>query len=427
MTQNAPVTTSASTDSFNGPVGPVAPIAHAPKERLWTRSYVQICLANFLMCFAFYTLVPTLPFYLSEVFGAGRTTIGIILSCYTIAVLCVRPFAGWIADTFARKPLYVVAYFLFISFFVGYLAAGTLLIFGLLRVMHGLLFGMVTTTGNTLVIDIMPSSRRGEGLGYYGVMNNLAMSIGPMVGLFISSSGNYNLIFYAALASGAIGLLFASSVRAPRVVPKTGNRGASLDRFILRKGIPAALAMLPMAIPWGMTMTFIAMHAREIGLTANTGYFFTVMAAGLIISRIGSGKRVDRGEITQVIFQGMTIVFAGIVCEAFLGIAAGYSLTAGYALYFAAAFLIGFGYGTIFPASNTLFVNLAPNDRRATANATYLTGWDVGIGAGMFFGGRIAERWGLSTIYWVDIAVVAVAVVWFATFVIPHFHRNKLR
>ncbi len=95
----------------------------------------------------------------------------------------MRPFAGWIADTFARKPLYLVAYFLFISFFVGYLAAGTLLIFGILRVAHGLLFGMVTTTGNTLVIDIMPSSRRGEGLGYYGVMNNLAMSIGPMIGL----------------------------------------------------------------------------------------------------------------------------------------------------------------------------------------------------------------------------------------------------
>jgi MFS family permease len=399
----------------------------APKERLWTRSFVQICIANFLMCFAFYTLVPTLPFYLTEVFGADGTMIGIILSCYTLAVLCVRPFAGWIADTFARKPLYVAAYFLFISFFVGYLAAGTLLIFGLLRVMHGLLFGMVTTTGNTLVIDIMPSSRRGEGLGYYGVMNNLAMSVGPMVGLFISSSGNYDIIFYAALISGGIGLVFASSVMAPRVVPKTVNRGVSLDRFILRKGIPAALAMLPMAIPWGMTMTFIAMHAGEVGLTANTGYFFTVMATGLIISRIGSGKRVDRGQITQVILQGMLIVFVGIVCEAFLKIAAGHSVTAGYIVYFAAAFFIGFGYGTIFPASNTLFVNLAPNDRRATANATYLTGWDVGIGAGMFFGGRISERWGLATIYWIDIVVVALAILWFAFYVRPHFARNKLR
>jgi MFS family permease len=379
------------------------------------------------MCFAFYTLVPTLPFYLSEVFGAGRTTIGIILSCYTVAVLCVRPFAGWIADSFARKPLYILAYFLFISFFTGYLLAGTLLVFGLLRVFHGLLFGMVTTTGNTLVIDIMPSSRRGEGVGYYGVMNNLAMSVGPMIGLFISHRGNYDAIFYCALISGGIGLIFASAVRVGRVQPKTANRGVSLDRFFLKKGIPAALAMLPMAIPWGMTMTFIAMHAQELGLVANTGYFFTVMALGLIVSRIGSGRKVDRGEITGTILRGMIIVFAGIVCEALLAGATAQHLHLGYAVYFAAAFLIGFGYGTMFPANNILFVNLASNDRRATANATYLTGWDVGIGLGMFFGGRIAERWGFATIYWVDLGIAAVASVWFAFYVTPHFHRNKLR
>jgi MFS family permease len=379
------------------------------------------------MCFSFYTLVPTLPFYLEQHFGAGRTMIGIILSCYTLAVLCVRPFAGWIADTFQRKPLYMVAYFLFISMFVGYLVAGALLVFGLIRMMHGLTFGMVTTTGNTLVIDIMPSSRRGEGLGYYGVMNNLAMSVGPMIGLFILSSGNFDTIFYSSLISGGLGLVFASQVKVPRRELKRSTKGASSDRFILKKGLPAAGSMMLFSIPWGMTMTFIAMHAGELKLAINTGYFFTVMAVGLIISRIGSGKRVDRGEITQVIFQGMLIVFAGILCEAFLGLTAAHSMTGAAVLYFAAAFLIGFGYGTIFPASNTLFVNLAPNDRRATANATYLTGWDVGIGMGMFIGGRVAEKWGLGTIYYIDIALAAISIVWFALYVTPHFHRNKLR
>ncbi len=396
-------------------------------DKLWTRDYVTMCAANFLMAFAFYTLVPTLPFYLIDKFEAGKAVIGVIVSCYTIAVLCVRPFAGWIADTFSRKPIYIAAYFLFISLFVGYLVAGTLVMFGILRVMHGLALGVVGTTGNTLVIDIMPSSRRGEGLGYYGVMNNLAMSIGPMLGLFIASSGNYDSIFYTALVSGGIGLCFAVSVRAPRKIPRTSPMGASLDRFILRKGLPAAGAMMLFSIPWGMTMTFIAMHARELGLTANTGYFFTVMAVGLIVSRIGSGKRVDRGQITQVIFQGMVVVLVGILCEAGLAFAAGRGVVLGYGVYFAAALFLGFGYGTMFPASNTLFVNLAPNDRRATANATYLTGWDVGLGTGMFFGGRIAEHWGLESIYYVDIALALIAICWFRFYVAPHFHRNKLR
>jgi MFS family permease len=398
-----------------------------PKERLWTRNYVFICMANFLMCFAFYLLVPTLPFYLGDVFGAGKTTIGIILSCYTVAVLVVRPFSGWMADTFARKPLYLVVYFLFIAFFAGYLVAGTLVIFGVLRVIQGFTFGTVSTTGNTLVIDIMPSSRRGEGLGYYGVMNNLAMSVGPMTGLFISSTGNYEPIFYASLSSGGLGLLFAFLIMVERKVPKTQNKGWSLDRFFLKAGLPACFSLLFLAIPWGMTMTFIAMYAGELGLSHNSGFFFTVMAVGLIISRIGSGKSADRGRITQVIMQGMAVLSVGILCEAFLGMLAGWNMTAGYVAYFVAAFFIGYGYGTIFPAYNMMFVNLAPNDRRATANATYLTGWDVGMGLGMFFGGRIAERWSFGTLYFVDIALAAIAIVWFVTYVAPDFQRHKLR
>jgi MFS family permease len=331
------------------------------------------------------------------------------------------------ADTFARKPLYLVVYFLFIAFFAGYLVAGTLVMFGVLRVIQGFTFGTVSTTGNTLVIDIMPSSRRGEGLGYYGVMNNLAMSIGPMTGLFISTTGNYDIIFYASLVSGGLGLIFASLIKVERKVPKTQNKGWSLDRFFLKAGLPACFSLLFLAIPWGMTMTFIAMYAGELGLSHNSGFFFTVMAVGLIISRIGSGKRVDRGEITRVIMQGMAVLSVGILCEAFLGMLTGWSITAGYVAYFAAAFFIGFGYGTIFPAYNMMFVNLAPNDRRATANATYLTGWDVGMGLGMFFGGRIAEQWSFGTLYFVDIALAAVAIVWFITYVAPDFQRNKLR
>jgi MFS family permease len=310
---------------------------------------------------------------------------------------------------------------------VGYLVAGTLLVFGLLRVMHGLTLGVVSTTGNTLVIDIMPSSRRGEGLGYYGVMNNLAMSVGPMTGLFIASSGNYDMIFYMALASGGLGLVFASQIKTGQKVPKTETKGISFDRFILRKGLPAAGMMLLMSIPYGMTTTFIAMHAGEIGLSANSAYFFTVMAVGLVISRIGSGKKVDNGQITRVILQGILIGLAGIVCEALLVTSASYDITLGYILYFAAAFLMGFGYGSMFPAANTLFINLAPNNRRATANATYLNGWDVGIGLGMYVGGHVAERWGLGAIYYVDIPLAAIAVAWFTLYVTPHFNRNRLR
>ena len=99
------------------------------KDKLITPSYCLILAANFLLYFGFWLLLPVLPFYLSEVFNANNSTIGIVLSCYTIAALCVRPFSGYLLDTFARKPLYLLAYFIFTSVFAGYLFASTLTLF----------------------------------------------------------------------------------------------------------------------------------------------------------------------------------------------------------------------------------------------------------------------------------------------------------
>ena len=76
------------------------------KERLFTRSYLFILAANFLLFFGFWILIPVLPFYLREVYGCPAAMLGAILSCYTVSGLCVRPFSGYLMDKFPRKPLY---------------------------------------------------------------------------------------------------------------------------------------------------------------------------------------------------------------------------------------------------------------------------------------------------------------------------------
>ena len=227
------------------------------KERLVTPSYLLIIAANFLQYFGFWLLIPVLPFYLQEVFGADKTSIGAILSCYTVAALCMRPFSGYLLDTFSRKPLYLLAYFLFTTMFGGYMLAGTLTLFILFRIIHGFSFGMVTVSGNTIVIDIMPSSRRGEGLGYYGLANNTAMSIGPMAGLFLHESAvGYTWIFSCSLGACILGFLCAYLVKTP-YKPPVKREPISLDRFILLKGIPAGISLLLMSIPYGMTTNYV--------------------------------------------------------------------------------------------------------------------------------------------------------------------------
>ena len=402
-------------------------MANETQDKLFTRNYILVCLSAFLMSFSFFILVPTLPLYLKDTFGISQTLVGVVLSCYVIAVLSVRPIAGFVADTLPRKSVYVAAYAIFVASFTGYFfITQTLALFILLRIFHGFSFGMLTTAGNTLVIDVMPSSRRGEGLGYYGVTNNLAMAFGPMAGLFVISSGNYTLLFLTSLITGAVGLVLASVVRAPRRVLEKTEFRLSADRFFLKEGIRACFAFFLLAMPYGMTTSYMALYAREVGITQNAGLFFTVMAAGLIASRLHSGKRVDRGFVTETICLGICIAFVGAMGEAVLGVVAEWSIAAGYVLYFLTAFLFGYGYGTMFPAYNTLFINLAPNSRRATANATYLTGWDVGIGCGMLFGGMLAEG-GYEHCYMLGAVLVVVALLFFMRVVTPHFHQHKLR
>ncbi|MBO7261566.1 MAG: MFS transporter [Alistipes sp.] len=402
-------------------------MAEVKQDRLFTRDYIFVCIAAFMMSFSFFILVPTLPMYLKDTFGISPALVGVVLSCYVIAVLSIRPMTGFIADTLPRKKVYIVSYAIFVASFLGYFfITQTLALFILLRVLHGFSFGMLTTAGNTLVIDVMPSSRRGEGLGYYGVTNNLAMAFGPMVGLFVISSGNYTLLFLTSLITGTVGLVLGALVRAPRKKIEKTEFKLSADRFFLKEGIRACFAFFLLAIPYGMTTSYMALYAAQSGITHNAGLFFTVMAAGLITSRLNSGKRVDRGFVTETILVGICIALVGGFGEAILSTVSSWSIAAGYVTYFLTAFLFGYGYGTMFPAYNTLFINLAPNSRRATANATYLTGWDVGIGGGMLLGGYISE-FDYSYCYMIGAVLIFLALLFFKYIVTPHFHQHKLR
>ena len=395
-------------------------------DKLWTKNFIFICIANFMSSFSFYLLIPTLPFYLIDNLHINNTIVGFVLSCFTIAVLFVRPFSGFLADTFSRKPIYLIAYFLFSSVFVGYLLAGTLSLFIIFRILHGFAFGTLSTTGNTLVIDIMPASRRGEGLGYYGVTSNLAMATGPMVGLLLKDSVDFDWIFLSSIFSGIVGFFFAYLVKVQKKVCLK-KQPVSLDRFLLQKGIPAGIVFSLIAIPYAITTSYIALSVDDYGVQTNSGIFFSIMAIGMILSRVTSGKKVDKGYIIQSITKGIALSLCGFIGEVFLEPTILWDHTVGVILFYTIPVFIGYGFGTIFPALNSLFLNLAPNNRRATANSTYLTSWDVGMGIGVYLGGYLSETRSYTFSYLTGALMALLSFGIFVRIVIPHFNKNRLR
>jgi Arabinose efflux permease len=394
------------------------------EDKLFNRSYLFLCAANFLFFFSFYLLLPVLPFYIGEMFDSGKTMIGAIISCYTVATLCIRPFSGYFMDAYKRKTLYLIAFSVFTAVFCGYIFATTVTLLIMVRIIHGLAFGLTSVGGNTLVIDVVPSSKRGHGIGYFGVANNIAMAVGPMIGLFMCEKYSYTAIFISCMAFSLLGVLCASQIQA-NFRPPINRPPLSLDRFILIKGLPAGLAFMLVAFPYGQISNYIALYAKEMQLSISSGLFFTVYAIGLIFSRLYSGEMVDKGKVTHTIMLGLFILIVSLFSLSMCHKINAWHPEWTNMAFLSTALLCGMGYGTSFPAFNTLFINLASNAQRGTATSTYLTTWDLGLGIGVFSGGAIAEHFSFSTSYLIANVVIMLAAVFFALVVAPHYKKTN--
>ena len=386
------------------------------KPALWTRNFTTCAAANFLLFFSFYQLLPILPMFIIDKFQTDNATAGIIISLYTIGALACRPFAGFLVDTLSRKPLYFWTFFAFTLCFIGYKTLGLIPLLALLRFMHGLCFGISTTASNTVAIDALPSSRRGEGIGYFGISVNLAFATGPMTGMFLYEAFGDNIVFAISIILCVIGLVLVQTLK---VAPKEKKPHAplSLDRFFLTRAIPQFVNFIFVGFAYGPVTNYIALYAKELGI-GGSGWFYALIAAGLIINRITTGRLIDKGYLIHLVGTGMTLNIIAYFMLAF-------SHTP--ITFFASAFLIGTSLGLIFPGYQTMCVNLARHDQRGTANSTYLSGWDIGIGIGILAGGSMAEHFGMhqQVFFTCGVALIIADILYF-TWTARHYLRNKL-
>jgi MFS family permease len=388
--------------------------------------------ANFTLFFAFYVLTPLLPLYLSEHFGATKDVIGLVLSGYTITALLFRPFSGYVVDSFPRKTVLMISFGAFAIFFAGYLAASTLLLFMIVRTLHGGPFGALTVANSTVAIDVLPSSRRTEGIGYYGLSNNLAMALAPTIGIFIYRySHSFELLFWLALVVACVGWLVDSTVSLSAREMARPKSKLSLDRFFLVRGWLLGVNMVAFGFSFGVLSNYLAIYGKEVmGITGGTGAYFMLCSIGLILSRLQGGKALRQGRVTHNAGEGMVISLIGYTLFILMPTLAKcsmvnvqWSMIIGY---YGSALLIGLGNGHMWPAFQNMTINVASNSQRGTANSTILISWDIGMGLGILVGGVIAEFLGYAAAFWTVVLVNASGVACFFLATKAFFLRRNL-
>ena len=378
------------------------------RDRLWNANYWKVMTANFSMSFAFYLLTPLLPLYLSEDFNASKDVIGLVLSGYTLTALLVRPFSGFVVDSFPRKKVLLVSLFLYFLFFGTYLLASSLLLFALVRTLHGAPFGASTVANSTMAIDVLPSSRRSEGIGFYGISNNIATAIAPSVGIFVYRYvHDFDVLFWMAFVVAFLGFAVDATIKPRERQVMKDRKAVSLDRFFLVKGWMIALNMVCFGVCYGVLSNYLAIYGKEtMGITSGTGTYFLLLSAGLILSRLQGAAALRKGRLTLNAAEGVVISTIGYTLFILVPHEVGY---------YGSALLIGLGNGHLWPAGlgnghlwpafQNMMINVAENNERGTANSTLLTSWDLGLGLGVLFGGVIVEYFSYSAAFWSIVAV----------------------
>jgi predicted MFS family arabinose efflux permease len=388
-------------------------------ESLWNSNYIKVWISNFMIFFSFMLLTPLLPIYMAETFHADKDLIGLVLSGYTLMALLMRPFSGYLVDSFPRKAVLLISYIIFSALFAGYVVAGTILLFAIIRTLHGIPFGAVTVANSTVAIDVLPASRRSEGIGYYGLSNNIATAIGPTIAILIyEACQSYELLFALSLLISAMGFGLCCTLKLPKRETKK-RPPISLDRFILLKGKWLGMAMSCYSFSYGVLATYIAIYGKqELGITSGTGLFFMILSIGLILSRLVGSRSLRKGRIVENASFGVVVSLFGYLLFAAVHSPWGF---------YGAALIIGLGNGHMFPAFQNMFINLASHEQRGTANSTLLVSWDIGMGLGILIGGAIAEYMGYTAAFWGAWVVNVMGVMLFLLIARRHYILNRLR
>lgn len=386
-------------------------------NKIWSAEFLGCGLSSCLFYMSQYILIAGLPLIITAACGGTAFQAGMAMTYFQIGTILCRPFAGEIIDGFDKRKVLLSTTGIFLLIMIAFYFTSSMDLIFLLRLLHGMVFAIGTTAVAAVAVLVLPKHRKGEGIGYFSVFVNVAMVIGPFLGLTILDLWDKNAYFIFLSFCALLSFYTANrkrlddSLALPRLEKK---RPWNFDRFIERTTLPWAIIGVFISFSYSGVLVFVPIMMTGMGQGSMASIFFVVFALIIVATRPWIGRAFDHLGANTVIYPGFILYSIGIAILSF-------ATTPMWII--ASAPIIGLGYGAISPAFQTLGVQAALAERAGTANATYFLSLDIGVGLGSAILSLIIDWVGFQTMYQMN-TVIAIMGLLIYHFYVKRFYKR---
>jgi len=377
------------------------------EEKLWTKDFICLILANFCASLVFFLFLTTIVQYTIQAYQASTSTAGLIAGIFVGGALITRLFAGKFLDVIGRKKVTRIGMFCFSLFTAAYFLANDITSLFIVRFLHGLAFGVANTATNTIGQSMFPDSRRGEGTGYLSLGQVFAMAIGPLLGLFLMKNFDYDAVILLCTLSSAASFILLLVIKIddfklPAEVVEKIKKSFKFRDFIEMHALPLSTIMIICGVCYNGIATFINSYTVEINLAQYSSLFFLVYAVAVGIARPLGGRLMDRKGENIIVYSALSCFVIGFILMATVHSASTLLLS---------AVFLAVGFGTTMSCGCAIVVKLTPRQRIGMAISTFFICLDGGTAIGPFILGLVITYIGYRGMYFMLAVVTALIIV----------------
>lgn len=372
---------------------------------------ILVMAASFLFMFSVMFVTPLINGYALSL-GADSILAGIITGSMSIVSIFLRPIAGNLVDLYSKYCLSLIGGILILIGVSGYWLVNTSGLLILFRLINGTGFVLATICMTTWLAFLVPRRFVGEAMGFYGLMNALAMAVAPLIAINSYKVIGYRYSMMIASLAAVIMLIMIKFVK-NHAIPqnKLSLKNIKHIRIIQKDTIPVALLMLFFSIPYFATQADLVEYVAMRKLSVSVGYFFLIYALSLLIIRIWLKRFFDTIAFGFWFWLSLIAMIIFLISMAFMK---------NNFIMLIAAVALSIGYGVIYSINQTTALLLSPLDQQGLASSTVYLGLDLGMASAPILGGIIAST--IPHFYFYPIMLIMVPFV----LVIYFIYRKKL-